>query len=190
MEEWRDIPDYEGLYQISNLGRVRSLERFRQNHSKIQLTPEKIKATRRDSQGYLLLDLYKNNKQKTIRVHQLVAIVFIENSENKKTVNHIDGNKSNNNANNLEWASHKEQNIHFYKNGLKSKSNIDKSVKAMNSKSSKRVKCLNNQKEYESASEAARTIGISPSLLTRCCRKKSKSAGKDKEGNPLVWIYL
>jgi hypothetical protein len=191
MEEiWRGITGYEGLYQVSSLGRVKSLERYKDNHGKQQLIQESIKTTRKDKQGYLLLDLYKDNKQKTVRVHRLVAEHFIENSDNKETVNHIDGNKGNNTADNLEWATFKEQNKHFYNHNLKSKHNINKAIKAMNKAQAKKVKCLNNDIVYESASEAARVVGISGSLVMKCCRGERKSAGKDENMNPLIWIYI
>lgn len=189
-EIWKDIKGYKDLYQVSNLGRVKSLERYKDNHGKLQKVNEKIKVARKDKQGYELLDLYKDNKPKTVRVHRLVAEAFIENINSKETVNHIDGNKSNNAASNLEWVSYKEQNIHFYKNNLKSKENIDKAIKAMTKVQSKKVKCLNNGIIYDSASEAARQVGISPSLLMRCCRGERKSAGKDSKGNSLTWTYL
>jgi len=190
MEIWKDINGYEGLYQVSNLGRVKSLERYKQNHSKLQLIPEKIKSKRIDAQGYELVDLYNKSKQKTIRVHRLVAETFISNYGNEDTVNHKDGNKTNNKVVNLEWASFEEQNKHFYKHNLKSEENIKKAVKAMNKAQSKPVKCLNNGKVYESASEAAREIGVSGSLVMRCCRGEGKSAGKDKDNNPLHWVYI
>lgn len=131
MEVWKDVVGYEGLYQVSNLGRVKSVERYKDNNGTKQLVKEKIKATRKDKQGYLLLDLYKNNKSKTVRVHRLVAQAFIPNPQNKETVNHIDGNKENNTVENLEWATQKEQNEHIYRTGLKPKESIDKAVKAM-----------------------------------------------------------
>ena len=131
MEIWKDVVGYEGLYQVSNLGRVKSVDRYKDNHGTKQLVKEKIKTTRKDKQGYLLLDLYKNNKKKTVRVHRLVAMAFIPNPQNKETVNHIDGNKENNTVENLEWATQKEQNEHIYATGLKPKDSIDKAVKAM-----------------------------------------------------------
>lgn len=190
IEIWKDIKGYEGLYSVSNLGRVKSIERMRENHSKMQKVEEKIKSTRKDTQGYLLLDLYKNNKQKTIRVHRLVAVMFLENIGNKETVNHIDGDKSNNKIENLEWATFKEQNIHFYSKNLKSDKNIEKAVNAMNNATSKQVECLTTNKIYVSASSAGREIGISGSYIMRCCRGECKSAGKDIKGNPLKWRYI
>ena len=120
----------------------------------------------------------------------MVAEHFIENPNNKETVNHIDGNKENNTVNNLEWATFKEQNKHFYKNNLKSRDNINKAVKAMNKAQAKKVKCLNNGVIYESASEAARIVGVSGSLVMKCCRGERKSAGKDNNNKPLHWVYI
>lgn len=190
VEVWEDIKGYEGLYQISNLGRVKSLGRHRRNHGKLQKVEEKIKNVRMDTQGYLLTDLYKDNKQKTVRVHRLVAETFICNEECKETVNHIDGNKLNNTVENLEWSTFKEQNEHFYRNNLKKEENIKKAVIAMNKANSKKVKCLNTGEIYNSASEAARDKGVSPSLVMGCCRGVRKSAGKDKNMNPLHWMYI
>jgi hypothetical protein len=115
-EIWKDIPGYEGLYQVSNLGRVKSLPRqlgarFRNND--YFLKPYIDKA------GYYRFSLMKDNKFKHFCLHRLVAICFISNPENKKTVNHEDGDKSNNTIGNLSWMTMKENNIHAYNNGLK-----------------------------------------------------------------------
>lgn len=190
MEIWKDIEGYESLYQVSDQGRVKSVERYRKNHSKTQIVHEKIKSSRKDPQGYLMVDLYKNNKAKTIRVHRLVAMAFIHNEFEKETVNHIDGNKENNKVCNLEWSTFEEQNKHFYKHNLKSEENIKKAVKAMNKAQAKVVKCLNNDVIYESIAEAARKVGISPSLISMCCKGKRKSAGKNSQGQPLRWVYM
>lgn len=189
-EIWKDIRGYEGLYQISNLGRVKSLERFRPNHAKIQKVEEKIKQARSDTQGYQCVDLYRNNTQKTIRVHRLVAEAFVENTDGKETVNHKDGDKTNNRVENLEWATAKEQNEHLYRNRLKSEEGINKSILAMNRANSKKVICINTQSIYSSASEAARKINVSPSLVMRCCRGERRFAGKGDAGEPLRWAYL
>ena len=95
-EEWRDIEGYEGLYQVSNLGRVKSLN---YNHTK----SEKILKGIPDNDGYLRVVLFKNGR-KDYRVHQLVAKMFIPNPENLQVINHTDENKQNNAAKNLEWC--------------------------------------------------------------------------------------
>lgn len=120
-EIWKDIPNYEGLYQISNLGNVKSLERI-VTHNKYGTAhiKEKLLRPRDDSKGYGRVVLYKNNKKKQFKIHRLVAETFLPNKSNKSAVNHIDGNKKNNNVNNLEWCTIKENNIHAFENGLNS----------------------------------------------------------------------
>lgn len=111
MQEWRDIKGYEGKYQVSNLGNVKSLN-FHRKNKECLLTP-KI-----DKDGYLEIALYKNGKSKYYRIHRLVAIAFISNNENKKEVNHINGIKSDNRVDNLEWCTSSENQVHAYKTGL------------------------------------------------------------------------
>lgn len=184
MEIWKDILGYEGLYQISSLGRVKSLERLKENHTKIQVVPEKIKSLRKIKQGYLLVDLYKNNIQTTFRVHRLVADNFLINYENKETVNHINGDKADNRVSNLEWATPKEQNEHFYKNNLKSDASIRKSIAAMNKANSKKVLCIEDNIIYDSVMDAARKNNISDTLIRKCIYGKNKTA-KGK-----TWKYI
>ena len=155
MEKWKDVAGYEGLYQVSNLGRIKSVERYRDNHGKPQIIHEKIKNTRTKNSGYLITDLYKNNKRKSVMIHRVVASAFLPVEEIKETVNHKDGNKFNNNVENLEWSSFSEQNKHFYKKGLKSKENIKKAVKAMNEKSARKILCVETNEIFDSLSDAS-----------------------------------
>ena len=106
-EIWKDIEGFSG-YQISNLGRVKSYY----NNKRILLKQNKI------GRGYYVVNLYKNNISKTSHVHRLVAEAFIENKYNKLTVNHINGLKTDNNVNNLEWATYSENTKHAWKTGL------------------------------------------------------------------------
>lgn len=109
MEIWKDIEGYKGLYQVSNLGRVKSLNRTvkRRNHYDLTLKG-KIKPLHLDKKGYQRVQLSKDCKLKTFKVHRMVAIAFIENKYNKPQVNHIDGIKHNNNVDNLEWVTNSE----------------------------------------------------------------------------------
>ena len=103
-EIWKDIPNYEGLYQASNFGRIKSIQYF--NHANNKIYPrEKILKPILNEKGYCRVDLSKSGESKRHRVHRLVAKTFLPNPYNLLEVNHIDGNKQNNNVNNLEWCS-------------------------------------------------------------------------------------
>jgi hypothetical protein len=120
MEKWLDVYGYEGLYMISNYGKVRSLEKIVDYGKKKAVRPEKILKTRISKDGYEYCILSDNKNKKTLKIHRLVAIAFIENPDSKKTVNHIDGNKLNNNSSNLEWNTHRENTMHAIMNKLRS----------------------------------------------------------------------
>lgn len=118
MEIWKPVVGYEGLYEISNLGRLKSVSRT-VNHSKTgsRKIPEKIK-TPTDIKGYFCCYLYRENVGKRFAIHRLVAEAFIPNPENKPEVNHIDGDKHNNNLSNLEWVTPSENMRHALNAGL------------------------------------------------------------------------
>lgn len=112
MEEiWKDIPGYEGLYQVSNLGRVKSMEREVFSANYIRHMPESIKKPQRHSNGnYRSIILSKGGKKTTRLLHRIVAEAFIPNPENKPEIDHIDGNPTNNRVDNLRWVFRKENN--------------------------------------------------------------------------------
>ena len=109
-EIWKDIEGYEGIYQVSNFGNVKSLSRlthFENTHkSGYRLTKERILKSGVGSNGYSSVVLRKDGKSRTFMVHRLVALTFIPNLENLPEINHKDENKQNNHINNLEWCSH------------------------------------------------------------------------------------
>lgn len=119
MEIWEDIIGYAGLYQISDLGNVKSLDRwiYGRGRKKKQLRHGIIMKPKTDRYGYLSIQLMKEDIRRHITVHRLVALSFIPNPENKPQVNHIDGNKKNNKVYNLEWNTPKENVTHAYKIG-------------------------------------------------------------------------
>lgn len=119
-ELWKDIKGYEGLYKVSNYGRVKSMSRYRKGiNNKLVLLKDKILKSNDDcSKGYLVVSLSKENKHKNYKIHRLVAETFIPNPNNYPQVNHIDGDKHNNNINNLEWCSCKQNIKHAWENGL------------------------------------------------------------------------
>jgi len=122
-EEWRDIPNYEGYYQASNLGRIKSLKRniVKKNGVIIPINKTKIKNQSKDKDGYLKTSISFNFKHNCCSVHRMVAITFIPNPENKPQVNHKDksGTKWYNVIWNLEWNTASENVIHSVKNKLK-----------------------------------------------------------------------
>lgn len=132
-EVWKPIKDYEGLYEVSNYGRIRSLKRK---------APHILKQCD-NGYGYLMVTLSKNGKQMTIKVHRLVAEAFIPNPENLPTVDHIDRNRKNNFANNLRWTNYLEQN--------NNKSGWGADVKT-------KVKCIETGDIFDSALKAAEWI--------------------------------
>lgn len=118
-EVWKDIIGYEGKYQISNYGRVKSLPREKKvGYVNTYITPEIILKTYKSKKGYLNITLSKNGKCIDKRNHILVAQHFIPNPNNKPQVNHKDGNKLNNNVENLEWVTNDENIQHAWKLGL------------------------------------------------------------------------
>lgn len=172
MEKWKDIAGYEGLYQISNMGRVKSLERFKPNG---QIVPEKIKTPSAKSNNYLALQLYKNNKPKNCYIHRLVAEAFIPNPQNKETVNHINGDKHDNSVENLEWSTYTENNHHATQTGLNGTEHM------RNKKGSMRIlqydENMNLIAEYPSMREAERQTGIDCASISLGVRKGWKYGG-------------
>ena len=173
MEEWRDIKGYEGLYQVSNSGKVKSLK---DNYGRPRIKILKLKK-RKD--GYIQITLHKNGERKTFRVHQLVAKAFIPNPDNLPEVNHKDKIRTNNRVDNLEWCTRK------YNNNYGART--EKFIESRGTK----VICVNTGKIYRSTREASRDTGVDNSFICKCCKGKYKSAGKHPEtGEPLVWKYI
>ena len=182
-EEWRDIKEYEGKYQVSNLGRVKSLN---YNNTK----KEKILKSR-NNRGYLCVTLYKEGKSKTCKVHRLVAQAFIENSNNYLEVNHKDENKTNNCVENLEWCTRKYNNSYGTRNKKASESMKGKN-KGSKHPASRKVQCITTGKKINTITEAGEYYYIDSYLnIIRCCKGERKSAGKHPvTGEKLKWKYI
>lgn len=122
-EIWKDIPEFKGRYQASSLGHIRSIQ---DNHGNYR---EHIRATWVSSKGYVYVQLFVKDVRHNVSVHHAVASTFIPNPENKKTVNHVDGNKQNNHVTNLEWNTQSENLKHAHATGLKKGQEHFKGVK-------------------------------------------------------------
>lgn len=179
MEIWKDINGYEGYYQISNKGNVRSLDRFDGVHDR----QETILKPNLKQNGYLQVGLRKHSTRKWIGVHRLVAIHFIENPDNKPQVNHIDGNKQNNNVENLEWVTAKENQNHATRIGLRK--NMPKGEKHSNygkcgekSRSAKpviRKDPKTGETKLYKAKILAKDDGFDVTSISKCCHGKLKT---------------
>ena len=190
MEEiWKDVVGYEGLYQVSNLGRIKSLERnwnVTNQYGKefVSSTKEKILKSTKYNMGYLYVSL-SNIKTKNVPVHRLVATAFISNPNNYKIVNHKDGDKLNNCVDNLEWCTQKFNVDHAWRNGLMKPAKGNKSgmfgKKGRNHPISKAVyKCDLNGKileKYDTVKEASESINVKMSNISSCCHKKQQTSG-------------
>ncbi len=171
MEEWRDIAGYEGLYQVSNHGRIRSLDRYVPHRTfGTKFCQGHVMVAHKTNSGYLAVNLCKDNKYKTYDIHRLVAMAFIPKPEaDKDQINHKDENKENNAAGNLEWCTCSYNNTY----GTRMEKQIAKQAKAVQ-------QCdLNGNviQEFISASEAERTIsGKFTGAISHCLNGKTKTA--------------
>ena len=162
-EEWRDIKGYENMYQISNMGNVKSL-----NYK--QTGREKIMKSLVDKDGYLFVCLCKNRKVKPFKVHRLVAQAFISNPNNYPCVNHKDENKQNNCVSNLEFCTVKYNNIY---NGRQ------KRIAEKLSKPVLKIDPISNEivAEFPSIKEVERQLGYNQGNISKCCKGKRNTAG-------------
>lgn len=166
-EIWKDIPCFEGLYQISNLGRVKSLERVlpHKTYGTWKLK-EKILKPSINGAGYLFVILFDKNKvTHNKRIHRLVAEIFVKNEDKNKftQVDHIDCNKLNNKFDNLEWVTPLENTRRAINNNL-----IDYSSQSKNY-CKKKVVCVETGEIFNSVKEAAISIGAIPTNLSQSC---------------------
>ena len=116
IEIWKDVKGFEGIYKLSNLGNVKRII-FKTGVNTKYKNDYTLKPLD-NGLGYFRIKLTKNNISKRYMLHRLIAEAFIPNEENKRCVNHINGNKKDNSIQNLEWCTHKENTIHAVKNGL------------------------------------------------------------------------
>lgn len=173
LEIWKDIAGYEGLYQVSNLGNVRSLGRWRGNGKGVYFQEGQIIKPFKNKRGYQIVDLRKNGR-KNHYVHRLVAQSFIENPENLPCINHKDESKTNNRVDNLEWCSYVYNNNYGTRN-----------KRMAESKSKKVIQLTLDGKivrEWASTVECGLN-GFNKGHVAECCR------GERKTHKGYRWVY-
>lgn len=172
LEIWKDIVGYEKLYQVSNLGRVRSYDReVTYKNGTVHVHKGRILKTATNKSGYLQINLYRNGTQKVCLVHRLVAMAFLPNPDNLPCVNHKDENRSNSHVDNLEWCTH-EYNSNYSHTGTKANKDRRKQINCYSYPDMKYVTT------FESCNEAARQLGVSSSLVSKVANgKKPQTKG-------------
>lgn len=169
-EVWKNISikDYEDFYQVSNLGRVRSVDKV---DSLGRLIRGKIKASTNNGNGYLVVNLKNNGKQKMVTIHRLVAEAFIPNPYNLPQINHKDENKLNNKVENLEWCDAKYNNSYGTAHIRSAMAHIN------HPNMSKKVICVETGIIYPSIAEAERQLGVRSSNIVVCGQhRKTKNS--------------
>ena len=180
LEEWKDIEGYEGLYMVSSLGRVKSLNYHR-------TSKERIMKLCKENHGYLHVMLCKNHKQKTLKVHRLVATAFIPNPDNKPCIDHINTVKDDNRVENLMWCTAKEN----VNNPISIKRLLENSPTAGKfGKDHFRSKPVYQYsldgkliRKWGSTMDVQRELGILQQNISRCC------LGKRKTAYGFIWQY-
>lgn len=165
MEIWQDIEGYKGLYQVSDLGQVKSFCNGK----------ERVLSAGKTKHGYLTVSLWKDGKKKVCYVHRLVAHAFLPNPDGLTEVNHIDECKTNNVVSNLEWCSHKYNMNHGTRN--------ERAAKARSKAVYQYTLDGSLVRSYPSVMEAERRAGYSQGFISACCN------GKYKQAYGYIWSY-
>lgn len=168
-ERWKDIPNFEGLYQASSFGRIKSL-------GNACARKEKILKGAIAGTGYFYVTLWKKGKHKRFRLSRIIAITFIKSDDSKMDVNHINGNKLDNRIENLEWLSRSDNHLHAYRRGLK-----------LPPQSKSVLQCdLNGTiiKKWDSVIKASSELNFKISNISAC------ALGKRKRAYGFTWKYL
>lgn len=178
-EQWKHIKGYELLYDISNYGRVKSLEKKSIMNNRTYHT--KILKCHIDTKKYLDVDLSRNGESHRKRIHRLVAEAFIPNLNNLPQINHKDCNKWNNRVDNLEWCNNSENQQHAFKNGLNSRKKYGESPRA------KKINQYDLSgvliKTWDSVIRIKEEKGYSDGFICQCCK------GKYKKAYNYIWKY-
>lgn len=189
MEEiWKDIEGYEGLYQVSNLGKIKSLNRciIDKNNNLKELKSVQLTQTVNKKNGYYMVSLSKNGTVRKFTSHRLLAIAFIPNPLNLPEVNHVDGIKINTYLSNLEWCTKSENALHCWKMGMNTAANLGMtgSLCPRSKKIRQYTMDMVLLNDFDAIIEAQRNTKISHGNISMCLLGHRKSAGG------FIWKYL
>jgi len=163
----REIPGYECIYKISNTGKI----------TRIWKTKETVMKTQVHSQGYVAVSLTKDGKNKTHKVHRLLALTWLSNPQDKAYINHIDGNKQNNSLDNIEWCTPSENSKHAHSTGLNStKRMVEVAARKSRKMTSEKIKeCQTLYDSGLSLTKIQNLVGISRSVIATYLKNKRSS---------------
>lgn len=168
--QWKDISGYDGYYEVSSTGKVRSKDRIiLDKNSKSVYIKGRLMKQSKNTQGYLVVNLRKNHTSNVALIHRLVANAFIDNPDSLPTINHKDGDKLNNRIENLEWVTYTDNNIHALKLGLRN----PRGCKVVQFDDRGNVVSI-----FKSVSEASRETGIGRGVISHCINGRTHSAGR------------
>lgn len=208
MEIWKDVNDFEEIYQISNQGRVKSLRReIQRSNGSNYIKDESILTPFEDRNGYMIVKLSNKGKRKNYKIHRLVATAFIENPFNKKCVDHINTVKKDNRVENLRWVTYSENNNNPITRKKNSESNKNKVIsdysiekrkitrgdkyKRGNFNKSKKVILINTGEVFDCILDASDKYNVNNGDIGKCCNGKREYAGRDKKtDDKLVWKFI
>lgn len=170
-EVWKDVSGWEGKYRVSNLGRVMALN-YRQVKGRTEIMSYSV-----NGHGYLSVIFTKNGAHKMYRVNRLVAEAFVPNPNNFPEVNHIDGDKKNNRADNLEWTDRKGNAKHASENGLYNSQVPKTGPTACVPVLATEIK-TGNEMRFASITEASKTLGVNYSSISKCIKGERKKTNE------------
>lgn len=175
IEIWRTVKNYEGIYEVSNQGRVKSLSRYVKQDKHIRLVSERILKASKRNDGYKIVSLCRDGNKYIGLVHRLVAEAFLPNPENKIDVDHINTIRDDNRVVNLRWATRKE--------------NLNNEISIKRQGKKKKVKCITTGEVFDSITSASKKCNISNHSIGACCNDKRESV-KNNDGEVSVWRFI
>lgn len=179
MEEWRDVKGYDGIYQVSNIGNVRSVTHTTvYKDGRVGHYEGKMLTPQNGNNGYKFVNLSKNGITNNVDIHRLVAETFLPKDDERNVVNHKDGNKHNNTVENLEWVTYSENSKHAVRTGLL---DMKPFIIAGQTARKKKIAQIDTKgkiiKVFDSGAEAARQLGLSIGNISSCANGIRKTTG-------------